>query len=367
MAQRQSRRDYARRREQKKKRRMRITLLVLAAFVLCAAAAYTVLQDYLVFTADGMRFVFPGEDERSESHASADIPELPAENREGFYPRVSASVSVESNGLPPYGAGYIDALYLDLDSFTSDEVESVAAQLAIDEVRSIVVDIKRDDGRLNYDSDTAFSRTALLDTRDGKLEALLAQCRIRGIRVAGRISCFRDNTLPRKVRVTGIFTKDNELFEDAQAYTWLDPYEADVRAYLTEICAEASALGLREIILDHFSFLGENPDDTVRYSDDADKSGLLSGLLGELRSAVGEDMYLSVVIYPDVLGEGGSEQKGQNLDSLSAACDRLWIRCDTTAQAESYRVQAYAHSPQTADMLAVIDGRRYVSSALLEE
>lgn len=367
VAQRHNRRDYVRRRQQKKKRRKRAVLLMLAAFLICAAVFYTVLQDHLIFTADGMQFVFSQADGRDTGTNLSGAPGLPQEERDGFYPRTTASVSVESNDFPPYGAGYIDALYLDLDRFTADEIDALAAQLVIDEIDSVVVDIKCDDGRLNYDSDTVFSRTAALDARDGKLEAFLAQCSTRAIRVCGRIACFRDNALPRKTHGVGVLTKDGQLFEDAQGYTWLDPYEADVRAYLAEVCAEAAQLGFREIILDHYSFPGENPDDTIGFSDDADKSEVLSGLLDQLREAAGENMYISAVIYPDVLGEGGSESKGQDLDGFAAVCDRLWIRCSTTAQAESFRLQARAHSPQTEDMLGVIFGERYVSAALIEE
>ena len=185
--------------------------------------------------------------------------------------------------------------------------------------------------------------------------------------MTGRISCFRDDSLPRDERSTGIFTEDNKLFEDAAGMTWLDPYEADVRAYLAAVCAEAKALGVREILLDHFSFLGENPQDDIKFSAESDKILLLNELLASIRDKIGDETILSVVVYPDVLGEGASEAKGQDLTAFINVCDRVWVHAADTTGIESLLIQARSHGAQLGDMLAVIVGERYKSAMLYTE
>ena len=46
-------------------------------------------------------------------------------------------------------------------------------------------------------------------------------------------------------------------------------------------------------------------------------------VLAAIRAAVDARTFLSVTVYPDVLGEGGSDSKGQNLAALEAACEYI--------------------------------------------
>lgn len=365
MADPHSRRAIQSRRNKKRKKRALVFGCIAAALLLGVVILWSTLQNHIVYTADGMKFDFAAADDIAVV-PDTNAPEVPTDSS-GFQPAAPADVSVDSNGLPPFGAGYIDALFVDIESFTVGQEAEVAETLLQKEVRSIVIDIKSDDGQLNYDSQTEYSKSAKLDTRTGKLETFIAECAARGIRVTGRISCFRDDTLPRNIRVTGIFTQENKLFEDASGMTWLDPYEADVRAYLVAVCAEAKALGVREILLDHFSFLGENPQDEIKFSAESDRILLLNELLASIRDKIGDEMILSAVIYPDVLGEGASEQKGQDLDTLISVCDRIWMHAADATGIDGLLSQARSHGEQLGDLLAVIIGERYKSAALYTE
>ena len=63
-----------------------------------------------------------------------------------------------------------------------------------------------------------------------------------------RVSCFRDNTVPRThperaLRNTICYWRDD-------GYRWFSPVYPEVRSYLTGLCLELAGLGFDEILLD---------------------------------------------------------------------------------------------------------------------
>ncbi len=361
-----SRRAYVRKREQKKKKRLYIAVVAAAALVILGFALVLILQDHLVFTAEGIRFVLASQEdaERAPQTATVAAPEITAERPTGFFPRVSGAVSVHGNGRPPYGAGYIDARYVPVEDFSFEEAADYAALLAADGVRSVVVDIKNENGRVNFTQNTIFSASAA--AFDGRLTEFISQCTRLGIRVTGRICCFRDNDLPRRARENAVLSAEN-VYEDEDGFTWLDPYVPAVQENLVELCRLASALGVRELLLEDFSFLGEKPDADARFSDSADRTDTLNALLAAIRSAADPRTILSVVIYADVLAEGGSDSKGQNLTSLEAVCGHLWIRCADEEEILQHARFARMQSQKLLDMLSIIRDGQYKSASLYLE
>ena len=357
-----SRRAYDRRREEKKKKRTHTALIVLALVLVAGFALFLILQDHIQYTSEGIRFVLSGtEAEKPQTGTTVALPDMPQSEprREGFFPRTAGAVSVRSNGRPPYGAGYIDALFVEVEAFTVEEAEDYAASLAENGVRSIVVDIKNEYGRVNFTQQTVFSASAA--ALDGRLELFLSACAREGIRVTGRVCCFRDNDLPRRAREYAVI-KGNAVYEDDEGYTWLDPYSEAVRENLVELCALAAKLGIREILLDDYSFLGENAANGVRFSGEEDRVELLSALLSSIVSAVGDKVVVSCAVYPDVVGEGGSEEKGQSLSVFASVCGHLWIRAGEQDEIRGTYQRLRVQSQKYADMLAVIDGESYKSA-----
>lgn len=361
-----SRRAYVRRREQKKKKRTYIAVLIAAALVVLGFALVLILQDHIVFTAEGMRFVL-SPDEKSDAPvktATVAAPEITGERPSGFFPRVSGAVSVHGNGRPPYGAGYIDAVYVTIEDFTFEEAADYAAALYDDGVRSVVVDVKNENGRVNFTQNTIFSASAA--ALDGRLTEFISQCTRLGIRVTGRVCCFRDNDLPRRVPDNAVLS-GGAVYEDEAGYSWLDPYVVTVQENLVTLCKLASELGVRELLLDDFSFLGEKPDPDAHFSGDADRTETLNALLDAIRSAVDARTVLSVTVYSDVLREGGSDSKGQNLNALEAVCGHLWMRCADEEEILSHARFARLQSQKLLDMLSIICDGHYRSASMYLE
>lgn len=360
------RRAYVRRREQKRKKRAYIAILAAALIVLAGFVLFLILQDHLVFTAEGMRFVLSDEDKpkKTETAATVAAPDVTAGRPTGFFPRAEGAVSVRGNGRPPYGAGYIDAVYVSVEDFTCEEAAAYAAALYDDGVRSVVVDVKNESGRVNFTQKTIFSASAA--ALDGRLSEFISQCTYLGIRVTGRVCCFRDNDLPRRERDCAVL-RAGDVYEDEAGISWLDPYVPDVRENLVELCRQAAALGVRELLLDDFSFLGEKPDADAVFSGSDDRVESLNELLSAIRGAADAGTVLSVTVYADVLGEGGSDSKGQNLAALEAVCGHLWIRCADEEELLGHARFARLQSQKLLDMLAFIYEGRYASASLYLE
>lgn len=237
------------------------------AAVLLAAAGITVwilIQDAIVFTADGMRFE-PGslfeartEQEPSDSvevmlprvtTAAAPQPEL-AE----FAPAARESLDVEDETLPE-GAlpEHVVGRVLTPSMLSASNFASTARLLAATGEKLVVIDLKAPSGRLAYQSSASLASRSGANasaTADFYLRDAVRALKEAGVTVYGRMSCIEDGCLAdvdEKLRLTDA---SGAALRDAGGYALVHPGQKTVRAYLTSLATEAAAMGFDGLVLD---------------------------------------------------------------------------------------------------------------------
>lgn len=362
-----SRREYIPKDIQKPKKSARGIVCVLFVIAALIAAALT-LRDHIVYTSSGIRFDFQkhDEDEASASALSDSPAPLPEAQAAAFSPRTVGKISVEYGELPAYGPAPIDALYIDVSSMSLQTLAGLPAELVKKKVTSVVIDMKSEGGRLNYDSECALTgEINALDMSGGALEGFISDCTERGIRVAGRISCLCDDFTPERMPSLALKDSEGGLYRDADGHTWLDPDSQDAAGYLASVCAECAQLGLREIILDSLTL---PPADGIAVDyEPLEKLAELCGLLsGAALDAADEKIRVSVFTYDDVWGEGANEKRGQDLTRLFGGFDRVIMRAGDEAEAQRF-IGAAAKADLSQEKLAFVIADRYVSASLIAQ
>lgn len=219
-------------------------------------------------------------------------------------------------------------------------------------LNSIVVDFKDDQGLLTYDSKVpvAVENKATLKRID--MPKLIEAAHAKGIYVIARVVVFKDKQLYRynknqfavwdraNNRPWGVFREeevapakagDPVTREWVQTEYWVDEYSDFVHQYNIQIAKEAQALGADEIQFDYIRFASDGNTNTMMFRHHVDADGkyikdetmqdrvsALAGFLRKAREAI------SIPIGTDVFGFNGWARMsylGQDIQAISYFVD----------------------------------------------
>ena len=289
---------------------LKILIVVLILLLVAAVAALFFLEPYIVYSSDGVRLDLPFFQEKDEDPD----PETPAPTVVVSTPEATQTPEPE----PDFRGVTLErtALY---DGTAQTQVEQAGAIAAI-------FDMKADDGSLGYISQQALAQETQVSSSDPAINAAIQLLNSGDLYTVARVSCFRDNTVPREHGSISIPKSSGNWRDDAD-YRWLSPASAEARAYVTGICRELAELGFDEILLDNCGFPTRGNLDNIRTSDNYnpdDLTGPLETFFQELESALADypDVKVSVVSSQSVLS-GESDGSGQTVSLLETRADRV--------------------------------------------
>jgi hypothetical protein len=124
-------------------------------------------------------------------------------------------------------------------------------------VNLVVLDLKAEDGLLNYSSkvDSAVKNHLVAANAP---DAALAAAKIKdaGLLPAARITCFQDYAAPAAMKNMAVLYSKNHgtRWKDALNHLWLNPYNNDAQQYIIDIAKEAVSDGFKYIVLDGVIF-----------------------------------------------------------------------------------------------------------------
>ncbi|MCD6518452.1 MAG: carboxypeptidase regulatory-like domain-containing protein [Anaerolineae bacterium] len=124
-----------------------------------------------------------------------------------------------------------------------------------DALNAVVIDVKGDRAWIVWPSEHPLAKDAdayLPDVLD--LEALLKECRQRGIYTIARIVVFKDNLLALAHPELAVKRQSGDLYVDNEGLHWVDPFNQQVRDYNIALALEAVALGFDEVQFDYLRF-----------------------------------------------------------------------------------------------------------------
>ncbi len=334
---------YAAKRVQKKRGRGKLIAAILAVCLL--AGGYFVLREYLVFTSEGIRFVF---DEEEPEVSKAAAPGIPAELPEtGPEPRIS----IDRGELPPADRKELRGAVLNAAGCDPDTLLSEAHALHMDGYTAAVVPVKPWSGDIPTEQE---------------LRRAAEVCRAERLRFVAYISCFRDDNAARAEGAPALRDRKGNLFIDSRYCAWLDPAAEASQSLVRDACALAVSCGAQELLLDNlcYPFAGNVENiDYGRYPPDRWTviTTFAETLAGEQKVRLG-----AFVGGDDTFGEGASESRGQDVTVFAGAFDSLWVDAGSRREAVSLCGRLRELAGDSAAYCAVVDGE-YLAAALLND
>jgi hypothetical protein len=191
------------------------------------------------------------------------------------------------------------------------------------EINTYVVDIKDSDGYVGYESDVLEVRAAGAWQRRYHPERLTGAFHEHGIRVIGRLVCFKDPVLSSRRPALAIQTRAGHPWLDHDKKTWLNPYNRESWAYIVAIAKEAIQKGFDEIQFDYVRFASDGHTDDMRFGDTQGKTK--HEVINEFLAYARKEMP-DTVLSADVFGiicesPGDTEDIGQYLEMLGDDMD----------------------------------------------
>ena len=128
------------------------------------------------------------------------------------------------------------------------------------ELNGAMLDLKDEDGLIFYDSQVGIAREAGSVLADWDLAEVVGKLDEAGLYVIGRIVTFQDPRAARAFPEIAVFdTTTGGPYQKAGQY-FLDPSNAEARAYALELAVEACQAGVDEIQFDYIRFPDGFPD-----------------------------------------------------------------------------------------------------------
>ncbi len=319
-----------------------IPFVIVLALIALVVVLFYAMQKYAVISKEGVTMVLPG-DEPADSTVV---------DNSGNEVRVFEKVETELVFDPPdysrveavagRDAKPLRAIYIAAEDINTDHLMEMAARLSSG--NALLLEMKPRAGALVWNSESVLAQRYGLyyqSALDTDMAKMVSDLRAYGdehdkyIYLVAQISCCVDDLLPVRTTDYTLRTEAGWDYRD-DAGTYLDPYSADVRNYIVELCRELYAMGFDEVVLAdvvHPVPAADSGNANFLYSAEmsttpspvnavcgfalyvanqlADEKGLLSIYLDTARALVGAD-----------------EGTGQNGVLFSKVYDRIYYRTD---------------------------------------
>ena len=216
-----------------RRRRQQIALAVALVVVIIAAAAFLVIQNYIVYDDAGKAHIELPFGKKEP--AQPERPELPDD----------VTIDYVDNGPK---LEVLHARQLPADVLRQDP-KTVLAGL---DTEAAVIETKRLNGAITYTTEVEVPAQVAVEQYDtmANLKALLAG----GQYTVARMSVFCDSYFVRAYPDAALHVENGGFWYDAASMAWLDPSNPQVLVYVTSLCQEYAQLGFDEIALDYFSY-----------------------------------------------------------------------------------------------------------------
>ena len=291
---------------------LKVLIVVLLLLLAAALAAFFLLEPYIYYSADGVQVKLPSFFQKEETPPVQPTAPLVVETAQPT-PSPTPVPAEDFRGILLDGSALYDG--------------TAAQQLAQAGAEAPIFDLKGDDGSLGYISQLELAGQAGVSVSDNPAinSAIRLFCEENPQAVA-RISCFRDNTMPRSDMSLSIPSSAGN-WRDTQGYRWLSPASAEARAYVVGVCRELAELGFQRLLLDNCGFPVEGKLYAIVEGERYDPENLTASLelfFQELEQALADypQVEIWVVSYPQVLS-GQTHDSGQTSALLEQWAQRV--------------------------------------------
>lgn len=294
--------------------RGRKALMALLVLVLLAAAAFLLLQQHVVYEADGsFHFELPWS-RKTE-------PAQQGDTAEGTVPPQELEIIVEEPLTKEIHACELDPAVL--------QGSWEAALKDLDqEINAVAVRVKKNTGEILYDSHVAgavncgaaigssVARTSLQGLNDSDYDTI------------ARISALHDSYYAyAHMTDAAVCQLTGYVWYDTNSTHWLAPEKEAARQYVIDIAKECAELGFDELLFDDFCYPRDGRMSRIKTDERTmTQQAALALLADELQKELADyDIRLSVVIDPDIVLAGSEERTGITVRELAPKFDRVYV------------------------------------------
>jgi hypothetical protein len=297
---------------------LKTVIILLSVVLILTVFALVFLQQYVVYSADGVRLELPFfQNEPATAPPTAALTGTPS-------PAETAPlVVVTPEAVEP---NWLHAVMLPLtaiyDGTAAQQIEEAGGNAAI-------LDMKSDDGSLGYVSALPLAISAKVSSGDAAINAAIRALIEKEIYTIARVSCFKDHNLSNADRSLAVTTNSGYRWTDPDNVRWVSPTSETVRQYVTNVCVELADLGFDEILLVNSGYPTEGNLNYIKKGDAYDKaafSTVIGGFYTQVAKALeGHDVKLSILTDEATVTEKSSALSGQTIDSMIKCADRVWV------------------------------------------
>ncbi len=306
---------------------LKILIGVLLVLLVLLTAAFFFLEPHIIYSPDGIRIDLPFLSQGGGGGGGAGpvgpVNSFPVETPDLDLNLPDPTPTPEPTpepGAPFHGVELAaPALY---DGTAQSQVDEAGANAA-------VFDMKSDEGALAYISQLELALDAKVSASDGAINAAIQLLNTGELYTVARISCFRDNTVPRSNMPMAVKTTAGN-WRDKGNYRWLSPANPEARAYVIGVCVELAGLGFDELLLDNCGFPTQGKVNIIQSGNNypaGELEGALETFFQELEAALASypEVKVSVMTSEAVLAGAQEDLSGLSADLLAAHAWRVWV------------------------------------------
>lgn len=302
---------------------LRFIIAILAVLLILAVVFLVVGRQFLVYTDDGVRLELPF------FHRSEQPPDSGSTSIKIIEVGPSTSQPAPGPGPEPDPEPEPE-FWMRAVSLTLEQLEEGGAQAVLDRgANTVVVDMKREDGVLNYPSQLPLAQGYC--AQEDRISPLIQQLHDQNIRVVAQVSCFRDDALGRRWGYAILTNSGYHWRYDEVNLFWTSPTNPEVQEYVAQIVGELAGLGFDEILLQNCGYPTSGELGWIRQGEAYDRSRLSEVIDAFLAQVIAQledsETVLSVRITSRVL-TGEDNRSGLTAAGLEQAGVGLWLDGD---------------------------------------
>lgn len=302
-----------------------VAVLIVAVFVLFGA-----FQKYIVYSNTGISLELPilatpsadeSEDERVFEQVTAEL-----EITDPDYSDIESQVDED--------IGELRAVYVPAEHVNATDITAYVNVLNSVGGNALVLEVKPTSGQLVWASSVQFaSDYGTAGTTD--LGVLANSLKEQDIYLVAQLSCCTDDLLAQRCPSAALTLPGGSPYSDEDGY-WVDPYNATVTEYLTDLCRELVGYGFDELLFKNLAMPQTESvlNYTVTLSSQPTPTSAVCGLAMDLTTAFASSgVLVSAILDTTSLRNGLSAQSGQDISIFAQLFDRLCSSAGTVWQA----------------------------------
>lgn len=153
----------------------------------------------------------------------------------------------------------VKGIYLTDHTAGSDRMDDLINKIESSQINAVVIDVKDDEGRIAFQTDSASLHEIGSETRTiSDIASLMRKLKSRNIYTIARIVCFRDPFIEKVHPEWMNLDSDGSVYHDSSGFSWVNPYQREYWNYIKEIIHQCAAVGFDECQFDYVRFCTES-------------------------------------------------------------------------------------------------------------